>query len=161
MSRKRDWVLGENSSHLLVPSPYSPFGYSTLSRPQGASTPLSHLAPSPTLREALRVLCEKPRCARLHGGNALWSALTHRCASTGTLREAALTGVYATLPSAPSQDGKWSHQDGIRPERFGRFDLYFGWSNPVRVSWVYERRISALKVRRVSIKTNGKTKAML
>src|SRR4028118_311095 len=32
---------------------------------------------------------------------------------------------------------------GFRPERFGRFDLYSGWSNPVRASWVCERRIAA------------------
>jgi len=24
------------------------------------------------------------------------------------------------------------------------FNLYLGWSNPVRASWVYERRITAL-----------------
>ena len=27
---------------------------------------------------------------------------------------------------------------GFKPERFGRFDLYPGWSNPVGASWVYE-----------------------
>jgi hypothetical protein len=32
----------------------------------------------------------------------------------------------------------------LESERFGRFDLYFGWSNLVRASWVYERRITAL-----------------
>ena len=49
---------------------------------------------------------------------------------------------------------RFAHHARLTP-RFananGRFSLYPGWSNPIRASWVYERRISALIGRRLSI----------
>ncbi len=45
---------------------------------------------------------------------------------------------------------------GHRPERFGRFSLYLDWSNLVRASWVYERRISA-PLGAESVNKSGKT----